>query len=271
METFHNNMRSIMRKHLQFTLIELLVVVAIIAILAAMLLPALTKAQQKAHSISCTNNLKQIGLRYMMYAGDYNNYLVPTFFKAQPAGATGINSGLRWFHILSAMDSGIDLDVNNRAQLEKALGLNNFCPAQEFTYAYTSNFGQCMNNYVVNWYTNRTQWSDILTPAGTCEPRKLSDMKDSPSEQLMVCDGNYGYGQDTAAKERRSFAPGTAAGRKAAIQNYWYCVGTHHNHTANMLWLDGHVDHQKWEAFGEDYNSPNAVHWFKWNDTDKNE
>ena len=75
-----NSVRSscIMHKTGNFSLIELLIVIAIIAILAGMILPALNAARAKARSITCLNNLKTCGTMTILYANDYDDYIVPS-------------------------------------------------------------------------------------------------------------------------------------------------------------------------------------------------
>jgi prepilin-type N-terminal cleavage/methylation domain-containing protein len=85
-------MKSTRSKHTGFTLIELLVVIAIIAILAALLLPALAMAKEKAHRVICLNNQKQLELAWQMYADENNGMLASNDWDFNPAVESPSNS-----------------------------------------------------------------------------------------------------------------------------------------------------------------------------------
>ena len=153
-----------------FTLIELLVVIAIIAILAAMLLPALQQAKEKAKQVKCESQVKEINLAFQMYAAENKDMFPPHRM------ADGTTYGKRWVHLLLSDKKQLancpsHVYIMDWASSKTSYGVNVWMvppngnvrtvrirrPSEKFLVADIMNLNNLGNMYTGGWYSNGTK------------------------------------------------------------------------------------------------------------------
>lgn len=227
---------SVTASHPQgFTLIELLVVIAIIAILAAMLLPALSRAKARAHTISCANNLKQLQICWFSYAHDNEDVMTPNNFV--------------YFVQVGGTNDGGTLGEDNQTWCRSIAPLDNYPINDQTSLLFQYN----QNSAIYRCPADRSTLRDVpgklrnrsynMSNSVNCRAdnhfRKLSEVK-VPTQLFVFIDTH----EDAIWDATFGVLP-----LGSYWQDYWLDVpADRHQEGANVSFADGRVERWKWRA-----------------------
>lgn len=237
-----------------FTLVELLVVIAIIAILAALLLPALNQARQKAKRTYCQSNLRQLGVALAMYGDEHGRY--PPCSKSARLGT-----------FVSLWNAALLPLVGNNA------GVFN-CPSHPDFFRWTTDPSTLGYNFPTNIQGIRpfsyaiNQNGAAAGGLGLGTSQIVPDVLSRKPSEIVSPVNMIAIGDDTAATTNRPL-DGWWKGQGWGTFTFTYTrlqpvrppvVGNVHSDGANMVFLDGHVEWARWTEWVE-FSDAAASRW----------